>query len=546
MKYLLPFLVLLVACGRSQPAKEAADLLVHNAVVYTVDSTFAVAEAFAVRDGKFIAVGTSQDLLARFAPTRTVDAGGQPIYPGFIDAHCHFLRYGLSLRNADLTDTQSWTQVLERVQAHRQQYPNNAWIVGRGWDQNDWPQKAFPDRAELDKRFPDVPVLLTRVDGHAAIANGKALALAGLTVKTKVEGGVIESKKGRLTGILVDNAVDLVAKLVPPPTRRELAEAVTAAAQNCLAVGLTTVDDAGLDRLHAELLDSLYTRRSLPVRTYLMLNPDSANLAYYLKEGPYKTDWLNVRSFKVYADGALGSRGAFLLQPYADRPQERGFLITPAARMDSLARLCYGAGFQMNTHCIGDSAVRLVLELYGKVLGGANDRRWRMEHAQVVALADLPKFGQYGVIPSVQPTHATSDMYWVAERLGTQRAKTAYTFRQLQAQGGRLALGSDFPVEAINPLFGFHAAVARQDAQNFPKGGYQPENALSRPDALRGMTSWAAYANFEEDEKGSITPGKLADFVILAEDILTVPAEKLRQVRVASTWVGGVRRYSKQ
>jgi predicted amidohydrolase YtcJ len=327
--------------------------------------------------------------------------------------------------------------------------------------------------------------------------------------------------------------------VIPQAGRSEMIQALQQAEKNCFAVGLTTVDDAGLSKAEVALMDSLQKKGALRMRIYVMLNPSRENQDYYFTRGPYKTNHLNVRSFKTYADGALGSRGACLLHDYHDRPGNKGFLLQTPQDLKDIATALYKHNFQMNTHCIGDSANRLLLTIYGELLQGKNDRRWRIEHAQVVSAADVPKFGEYAVIPSVQPTHATSDMYWAGERLGEARVKTAYAFLDLYRQNQVIALGSDFPVEAIEPLYGFHAAVARQDAKNFPEGGFQPENAMSREQALRGMTIWAAYSNFEEKEKGSIERGKLADFVILEEDIMKADIQRLRDIQVTRTFIGG-------
>ena len=533
----LLILTLLASC---QAKREAVDLLVTNATVYTVDSTFAKAEAFAVKDGKFVAVGTAADLKARYSATQEVDAKGQFIYPGFYDAHCHFYRYALALPSADLVGTTSWKAVIAKLQENRRQYPTAAWLTGRGWDQNDWPNKQFPTKDTLDQLFPDVPVLLTRVDGHAAVVNQKALDLAGVTAATPISGGTIaRDAQGRLTGLLVDNATRLVSSKIPEPAPAEAARLLLQAQQNCLAVGLTSLADAGLDRADIDQMAALQQQGQLKLRLNVMLNPTAANRAYYLKAGPVLTDQLTVSSFKVYADGALGSRGACLVQPYADKPKETGFLLATEKEYRALAKELAASKFQMNTHAIGDSANRIILNIYGEALKGQQDRRWRIEHAQIVTPADMPKFGQFGIVPSVQPTHATSDMYWAGERLGAARLKTAYAYAELLKQYGQLALGSDFPVEAINPLFGFHSAVARQDAKNFPKGGFQMENAISREQALRGMTTWAAHAGFEEKRKGQIKPGMLADFVVLDTDLLTAPKEALRGAQVLQTWIGG-------
>ncbi|MFD2784760.1 amidohydrolase [Hymenobacter rubripertinctus] len=534
------------ACqSTSNGNRQPADLLVYNATVYTVDSAFSQAQAFAVKDGKFVGVGTADELRGQFEAKQEVDANGQFIYPGFYDAHCHFYRYGLGLRDAELVGTNSWAEVIQQLQKQRQQYPQAAWLTGRGWDQNDWTNKQFPTKDTLDVLFPNTPVFIVRVDGHAALVNQKALDLAGVTARTPISGGTItHDSNGRLTGLLVDNAVDLVSAKIPAPGAAEAEAALLEAQQRCLAVGLTSMADAGLEKANVDLLDQLQTAGKLKVRLYAMLAPTKENKDFYLKNGPIFKDRLTVNSFKVYVDGALGSRGACLVEPYHDKPKETGFLLSTEKEFRELARLLADSKFQMNTHAIGDSANRIILDIYGEALKGQKDRRWRIEHAQVVTAADMGKFGQFGIVPSVQPTHATSDMYWAGERLGAERLKTAYAYAELLKQYGQLALGSDFPVEDINPLFGFHSAVARQDAKNYPVGGFQMENAITREQALRGMTTWAAHAAFEDKQKGSIKPGMAADFVVLGLDLLKAPNEQLRNAKVQQTWIAGEKVFS--
>ncbi|QMU29221.1 amidohydrolase [Adhaeribacter radiodurans] len=520
-------------------SKTKVDLLIYNARVYTVNQNFGEAQAFAVKDGKFVAVGSTSDIRGKYSATQETDAHGQPIYPGFIDAHAHFYGYALNLQQADLVGTTSFAGVVQKLTQHRQKYPNTAWLLGRGWDQNDWPTKNFPTQDTLNSLFPDVPVFIERIDGHAALVNKKALEIAGINKHTQIKGGIIERKNESLTGILIDNAVELVSSKIPEPSLSEKIAALLQAQQNCFAVGLTTVVDAGLEKPVINLYDSLQQADQLKIRLYAMLSPSATNQQYYFKNGPYHTARLDVSSFKVYADGALGSRGACLLHPYHNRPRETGFLLQSPADYRKLAADIYQHNFQMNTHAIGDSANRLLTDIYGEVLKSKNNRRWRIEHAQVVNPTDISKFSKYNIIPSVQPTHATSDMYWAGDRLGVDRLTHAYAYKDLLAQNGTIALGSDFPVEHINPLFGFHSAVARQDAKNYPAKGFQIENALSREQALRGTTIWAAYANFEEKNRGSIEPGKLADFVILNKDIMIIPASEIRETQVLSTFVNG-------
>ena len=529
-------------------SKEKADLLVTNAAVYTADSTFTIAQAFAVKDGKFLAIGTTADLTATFEADSVADLDGQPVYPGFFDPHSHFLGLGQKLDQADLVDAKSYEEVISRLKEYAQKHPDALWITGRGWDQNDWPKadspiSGFPTKAKLDAAFPNIPVALTRIDGHALLVNSKALQIANVTAGSKLEGGEVVLQGTVPTGVLVDNAMNLIKRVIPKPDDAAKERMLLAAQKVCFSLGLTSVSDAGLNREDIDLVGKLQKENKLKIRDYVMISMGLPNIEYYLKRGPFQTDRLTVRAFKLYADGALGSRGACLRQPYSDRPETGGFLLLSPTELERILTQLVDSKFQANTHCIGDSANHLILDLYGKLLKTKNDRRWRIEHAQVVSPEDFQKFNLYSVIPSVQPTHATSDMYWATDRLGPVRVKGAYAFRDLMRQNGLIAFGSDFPVEAVNPLFGFHSAVARQDDKNFPAGGYQMENAVDRQSALLAMTRWAAYANFEDHLRGSITAGKQADFVLLEQDIMKVATEQLRHVKVKQTWVGGERVY---
>ncbi|QEC43504.1 amidohydrolase [Pseudobacter ginsenosidimutans] len=532
--YALP-LLLLVTCSAS---KEKIDLLVHHAIIYTVDSSFSTAEAMAIKDGKILETGSNEALLKKYEANETLDAKGQFIYPGFIDAHAHFYSYGLGLQTADLTGTDSWQAITDTLRSFSQSHPDG-WLIGRGWDQNDWEEKEFPDNEALNTLFPDRPVLLSRIDGHAAIANNKALQMANLKPGIIITGGTVEARNGKLTGILVDNAIDLVSRIIPDPSAQQIKQGLLDAQQRCFAMGLTTIDDCGLPYQVAEMMDRLHKSGELKMRLYVMLSDGKANFDYLFAKGSVKTDRLHINGFKVYADGALGSRGACLLKPYSDKPNWSGFLLSAPEHFDSVANILYNKNFQMCTHAIGDSGNRTILNTYAKYLKGPNDRRWRIEHAQVVNKADFALFGQYSIIPSVQPTHATSDMYWAEQRLGPDRVRGAYAFNDLLKQNGWIPLGTDFPVEDISPFKTFFAAVIRKDAKGWPANGYQIENALSREAALRGMTIWAAKSNFEEKEKGSLEKGKVADFVLLNADIMKAAEGELLQVNVQKTYVNG-------
>lgn len=539
-------LFIIMLATASCNSQEDVDMIIYNARIYTVDSAFSVAEAMAVREGRIVEVGSTKDITGKYGSDSTVDAQGKFIYPGFIDAHAHFYRYGLGLQAADLVGTTSWEEILQRLIAFaKNNLQEGEWLIGRGWDQNDWEVKEFPTRERLDELFPDRPVILTRVDGHAAIVNQKAIELAGIQPNQKLTGGTIEVKNGKLTGILVDNAIDLASAKIPEPNPDQVAKSLELGQKNCFAVGLTTVDDCGIGYREALFMDSLHKSGKLKMRVYAMLSDHKDNYDFLFKNGKIKTDFLNVRSFKIYGDGALGSRGACLLEPYSDRRDWHGFLLSDQQHFDSVANIISQHDMQMCTHAIGDSGNRVMLNIYGKYLKGKNDKRWRIEHAQVIHPNDFSLFGQYSIVPSVQPTHATSDMYWAEERLGPQRVKGAYAFRQLMKENGWIPLGTDFPVEDISPFKTFLAAVFRVDAKGFPNGGYQMENALSPQDALRGMTIWAAHSNFEEHEKGSLEKGKFADFIILDKDLMTADANEVLNISVLSTYVGGVNVYRK-
>lgn len=524
--------------------KQQADLIVHNAVVYTVDSAFTVAEAFAVMDGLIIDVGKSADILGKYDSKEIENADGQPVYPGFVDAHAHFVGYGRSLFEVGLYECKDWSEALKRVSDFAKQHPEEPWIRGRGWDQNLFPGKAYPTNKELNELFPDRPVLLQRIDGHAAIANAKALEMAGITATTSLNGGSIEKDHGQPTGLLIDNAVDLVTNIIPTAGRAEYEKWLSKAQANCFAQGLTTIADCGLPWHDVTMIDSLQREGKLNMRLYVMLSDDTSTWKLYSAahgNAPYKTDMLFVKGVKTYADGALGSRGACLLKHYADKPGWGGFLLSSREHFDSLAAMLINTDMQLCTHAIGDSGNRVVLDVYAKHLAGKNDKRWRIEHAQVVDPADFVRFGQYSIVPSVQPTHATSDMYWAGDRLGPERIKSAYAYKQLLQQNGWLPLGTDFPVEDISPIKTFYAAVARMDAKGYPTGGFQPENALTHKEALRGMTIWAAKACFLENEIGSIEVGKKADFVVMDRDLMKEKMDGVQGAKVVRTFSSGKR-----
>ncbi len=534
-RYVLP---LLFITAFSCQKKKMVDLIVTNANIYTVDSTFSKATSLAVKDGEFVAVATDGEITAAFESTSVLDADGKTIVPGLIDAHCHFYGLGMNQQVVNLRETKSYQEVLDRVSAFQKEKPSN-FIQGRGWDQNDWEVKKFPTKEALDALFPDIPVALERVDGHAYLVNQKALDMAGITESTQVDGGeIVKNDRGEPTGVLVDNPMGMVDAVIPKPSRATQIQALKDAEAICFDYGLTTVNDAGLPRATIELIDSLQQSGALKIRMYAMVSNTPENLDHYLSKGILKTDRLNVRSIKVYGDGALGSRGAALKEPYSDKPGHFGAMITPVDKIGELAERIAATEYQMNTHAIGDSANIVILRAYEKALEGKPDRRWKVEHAQVVSPSDFDYF-EKGIIPSVQPTHATSDMYWAEDRLGEERIHGAYAFKTLLDKAGVVALGTDFPVERVSPFLTFYAAVARQDLDEYPEGGFQMKDALSREETLKGMTLWAAYSNFEENEKGSIEVGKQADFVILSEDMMTIPHKAIPNLRAEQVFLGG-------
>ena len=531
----------------AQAQQRSADLVVTNARIYTVDPTRPQADALAVRDGRILFVGSKRGALAlKGASTRVVDAAGRTIVPGIVDAHGHLMGLGQALRTVDLVGTTSYADVVARVVARAKQVPAGSWILGRGWDQNDWSDTRFPTHEALSRAVPDHPVVLERVDGHAYLANAKAMELARVTAATKdPEGGRLErGANGAPTGVFVDNAQGLIDRVVPAPSRAETRARALAAIDEMHRWGLTGMHDAGASRATIETYEALAKEGRLDLRLYVMVADDSAALRYYLARRPQSALFggrLWIRSIKLYADGALGSRGAALLEPYSDDPTNSGLLVSTPQHLEAVAERALRRGFQVCVHAIGDRGNRVALDAFQAALQAVPvaDHRFRIEHAQVIHPDDVPRFAQLDVIPSMQAVHQTSDMYWAGARLGAARESRAYAWRSLLNTGVVIPNGSDFPVEAVNPLFSFHSAISRQDAKNWPPGGWHPEQVMTRYEALQSMTIWPAYAAFQEQVMGSITPGKYADFVILDRDIITVPPEEVLGTNVVATYVGG-------
>ncbi|MGQ0766655.1 MAG: amidohydrolase [Gemmatimonadota bacterium] len=523
------------------------DLIITNARIYTVDPNRPVVDAMAVANGRVLVTGPAALVATLRGPaTRVIDLDGRTVIPGMIDSHVHLMGLGQSLRNVDLRGTSSYDEVIARVAARARDVPPGTWILGRAWDQNDWEDTRFPTHDKLSSAVPNHPVYLTRVDGHAALANLAAIRAAGVTAEARdPDGGRIERGAGGApAGVFVDRAMGLVARAIPPAPRSELREAAIAAVTELNRWGLTSVHDAGVPRQTIDVLEEVAREGQFTVRDYVMIASDDSTLAHYFRRGPQRglhDGRLWISAIKISADGALGSRGAALLEPYSDEAGNRGLALVPAGRVKKVALDALRNGFQLNVHAIGDRANRTVLDEFEAALRETPrvDHRFRVEHAQIIHPDDIPRFAQLGVIPSMQASHQTSDMYWAGNRVGPTRLLGAYAWRSLLNTGVVIPNGSDLPVEKTDPLISFHASVSRQDDANFPAGGWYPEQRMTREEALRSMTIWAAWAAFMEKDVGSLEAGKYADFVVLDQDIMQVPAELILRTRVLATYLGG-------
>ncbi|MCL2727374.1 MAG: amidohydrolase, partial [Bacteroidales bacterium] len=451
------------------PTKQEVDLLVYNAQVYTVDNNFSQAQAFAIKEGRFVAVGTTDYIRAVYTSVHEIDMQGAPIYPGFHDAHCHFVSLGKSLSCADLRGATSYEEVLERVVAHYADFPSE-WVVGIGWDQNLWRDRRFPNNKELNRLYPQAPVVLRRVDGHAVVANEEAIKRVGIKVgDASILPGEAIVQNGKFTGLFREHTADRFLEAVPESSTEELIEYIMRGAAFCYQSGLTSVSDAGLPLSAIQLIDALHQSGRLKMRVDAWMSPSDENFERFT--APYRTDRLTVSCVKLYVDGALGSRGAWMLAPYNDDPSTTGIPVITKEQFLTLCQKAYNSGLQVATHCIGDAANRLAFEVYGAILRGENDLRWRIEHAQIIAPQDFDFFKKYSIIPSVQPTHATSDMFWAVDRIG-ERIKGAYAFQQQKNQLGWLPFGTDFPIEEVNPVYTFFTAVFRKNLDFLPVEGF--------------------------------------------------------------------------
>ena len=538
----LPF----ASIAQSRPAAPA-DMLLVNARVYTVDETHPIVPAFAVKGGKFLFAGSEVEVRALAGPnTRMIDAKQATVIPGMIDAHAHLLGLGTSLANVKLAGSKTFEEVIQRVVERARTAKPGEWILGRGWDQNLWPDKKFPTHEALSRAVPNNPVVLSRIDGHAILANAMAMREAGITAATKdPSGGRIERLPDNSpSGVFVDNAESLVGRRVPDATPAQTRAAVLAAVTEANRWGLVGIHDAGADRETIDIYEALARENRFNLRNYVLISDDSADISHYLARGPQSALYdghVWIRSIKLYSDGALGSRGAALLAPYSDDPGNTGLLVSAPAHIQGVATRALRRGFQVGVHAIGDKGNRTVLDAYAAALKAVPvaDHRLRIEHAQIVSPEDIARFATLGVIPSMQASHQTSDMRWAEVRVGPERIKGAYAWRSLLNTGVVIPNGTDFPVEEVNPLITFHSSVSRQDASNWPAGGWYPAQSMTRQEALQSITIWPAFAGFQEKLMGSITPGKYADFVILDKDIMTIPAEQILDTNVESTWIAG-------
>lgn len=491
-----------------------ADLVVHNAIIHTMDDSDKIAEAMAIKDGKIIEVGPERQILNKYSADETIDAKGKEIFPGFTDAHGHILTYTKMLLSANLFGCKSYEEMLVITEKYADK-TQRKFITGYGWDQSLWGENEMPNNQRLNEIFPDIPVCLYRIDGHAVLANDRALKLAKIGPESQFYGGMVKVENGVCTGILVDNAMEAINKIVTPFTEKESIETIREIQEELLQYGVTSVHEAGISNSDISLFKKMVDKQLLKIEVYAMLMDSPENRKFVEKNGKVNWGTFYISSFKMYADGALGSRGALLKMPYSDEHNQLGVQTTRTEDMMDLANFCLKHDFQLNTHAIGDSTNKVLLHLYKKAHDANKDHRWRIEHAQIVDPVDFELFAKYGVFPSVQPTHAVSDQRWAQKRLGKDRMKGAYAYQSILSQTGIMALGTDFPVERINPFMTIHAATKRTNAENFPKGGFLPNEAISLKDCLKGMTIWAAFAAFRENESGSLEKGKEATFVIL-------------------------------
>lgn len=539
MKFLgfLSLLLLLSSCVN----KKEVDIIIHNAKIHAMDGNNNIYQAMAIKDGKIYELGPERQILNRLTAETIIDAEGKDVYPGFTDAHGHILSYARLKLSADLTGSKSFDEVLTRLERYQSKHKRKV-IYGFGWDQSLWSNDSFPNNKKLNELFPTIPVCITRIDGHSLLANDAMLKLAGITSASKFEGGEITLNNGLLTGILKDNAMNPVYEKIPAFSEKEMSSAILEIQNELFQYGITNVHEAGITNKDIEFFKRLIDKKPFDLQVYAMLYPSKENIDFAKKNGIYKYKNLSIRSFKVMGDGALGSRGAFLKKHYHDDVHSHGLLTTTIEEIRKVAMVCEETGYQMNTHAIGDSTNNIILKLCADIFEVNKDHRWRIEHAQVVDPNDFELFSKYLVYPSVQPSHATSDQRWAEKRVGKERMKGAYAYQSLLKHTGILVIGTDFPIEPIDPFNTIHAAINRKNQEGNPPQGFYPEEAISLDDCLKGMTYWAALASFQENEQGTLETGKDASFAIFENPI---KAESNYQANFARyTFIKGKKVYS--
>ncbi|MBA4311218.1 MAG: amidohydrolase [Chlorobiaceae bacterium] len=551
---LIAVLLIIIVYFLMNKSPREIDTLLINGNIYTCDSKNSIVDAIAIQGTMIVGVGKSDKLSEVFFARQVIDLKGKTVLPGLVDGHAHILGEGGKLENLDLSGTTSTEQIVMMVAERIKNSKKGDWILGRGWDQNSWQIKEFPKKEILDKVSSDNPVFLRRVDGHAAWANTKALQLAGIDASTKDTSGgkIVRDKNGTPTGILVDNAIEFVNKIIPPLSNEDIERRLVLAMNECASLGLTEVHDMGVDEKTIQIYKKLIDEGRCPIRIYAAIDYPGDTWNQFLKSGPliaYKDGMLTVRAVKLYMDGALGSRGAAFFEEYTDDPGNRGLTLMSEKEMETVCRNALEKGFQVCTHAIGDRANSITLDIYGKAIALKKDRqnqeRWRVEHVQVLSPNDIQRFKKLNVLPSMQPTHATSDMEWAENRIGPDRIHGAYAWRSILNTGAEIISGSDFPVESVNPFYGLYSAVTRQDQNGVPQGGWYPEQKMSRVEALNSFTRWAAYGAFQENSKGTIETGKWADFTIIDRDIIRCNENEIYSTKVEMTIVGGKIVYKK-
>lgn len=538
---ILTFAFVLTAVLSSCMKGQHADLIIHNAVIHSMDEKMTVYEAMAIKDGKIVELGPERQILNKYAADKIVDAGSRDIYPGLTDAHVHLLLGAKQRMGADLSACKSFAQLVTEVEIY-QQRNNKKIIVGQGWNEGSWRDNSLPDNERLNELFPTTPVCLFRNDGHTALVNDAMLQLAGITPETVVTGGSIGKKDGKMTGIITDEAMELVKQKLPAYSQEELIEKVIEIQNELLMYGITNVHDAGLEAEDVELYKKIIDNGRFKLNLYGMLLPTEGNIRFAQKNGIYEHKNLTIRSFKVFADGSLGGRGAWMKDPYSDDSHSHGHATVTKEKLDSMVQLCSSLGYQLNTHAIGDASVKMVLDAYKHIRETNADHRWRIEHAQIISPEDLPLFANYGIIPSVQPSHAVSDYLFAEKRIGPERIKGAYAYQSLLNTTGILAIGTDYPVEDMDPFKTIYAACARKNGKEAPEGGFLPQEALSLEDCLRGMTFWAAVASFQDDHLGRLEAGMDATFAVFERKVQLSPT--FQRNFSLHTYIKGVEVYS--